>query len=83
MLGEKTTVDINRFDNYVMNILIPWNTKGGKPDLKNIGDKYQDNNEFILYTALSDAILNQIIDIIEGKDPPIVEPGCIVKPNFY
>ena len=37
---------------YAMHILIPKNTKSGEPKIKNIGDKFQDNNELIIQNML-------------------------------
>ena len=57
-------MDINGFDNYSVHILRPQNTESDELQLNLIGDKYQDKNDFILHNNLSDAILNQITDMI-------------------
>ena len=55
---------LNRFYNYAVHILIPQNTEGGGPELKNIGEKFQDNNELIIHNTIITAIWNQIDDMI-------------------
>ena len=46
---------INLFDNYFSHFLIPQNTESGEPELKNLGGKYQDKNDFIIHNDISDA----------------------------
>ena len=48
-------MDPNVFDNYAIHFLRPQNTESVKPDLNNIGDKYQHNNELVIHNDLSDA----------------------------
>ena len=43
----KPTVDINGLYNYAAHILRPQNTESGKPALKSVGGKSQDNNAII------------------------------------
>ena len=45
-------MDLNRFYNYAANIRIPENTESGEPELNNVGEKYQDNNELILHNNI-------------------------------
>ena len=45
----KTTVDLNGFYNYAVHILRPQNIESVEPELNNIGEKPQDNNEIILH----------------------------------
>ena len=49
-------MDINVFEKYDVNVLGLQNTKSGEPQLKDIGKKYQDKNEFIFHNNLSDSI---------------------------
>ena len=62
--GWKPTVDFNLFDNYAIHTLRTQNTESGEPETKNIGEKYQDNNEFIIHNDLINEIWNLITDII-------------------
>ena len=64
-------MDLNVFYNYAAHILIPQNTESGKPELRNVGDKYQDNNELIIQTTIINAKWNQIYDMIQP--PPHVQ----------
>ena len=61
-------MDLNGFKKDSVHVLIPLNNESGEPEIKNIGHKFQDKNEFIFRHALSDARLNQIIDVIEEKN---------------
>ena len=63
-------MDINGFYNYAAYILIPQNTESGEPELKNIWEKYQDNNELILCNTIINSRWNQITDMIRGFVPP-------------
>ena len=69
----KTTEGINGFDTYAVNVLVPPNTESDESDLNNITKKRQDKNKFSPCNALSDTLLNQILDIIVETDAPI--PG--------
>ena len=48
----------------VLHFLIPKNTGSGEPKIKEIGEKFQDNNEFILHKYLRNTRGNQVIDMI-------------------
>ena len=54
----KTIVDINRVLKYAVHILRPQNIESVEPELKNIGDKSQDNNEIVLHNNIINARLN-------------------------
>ena len=60
---------LNRSYNYDVHILRPQNTESGEPDLKNIGDKPQSNNELILHNTIINEIWNPITDMIQGFVP--------------
>ena len=49
-------MDINVFYNYATHILTPQNNEKGEPELKNVGEKPQDNNELILHKTIIDSI---------------------------
>ena len=55
-----------------MNVLGLKNTESGEPQLKDIGKKDQDKNEFIFHNNLSDSIWNKITDIIKRLISPII-----------
>ena len=52
----ENTLEINVFDNYAVHILRPQNTESGKPEKKDIRDKFHDKDDLI--------ILNYIINEI-------------------
>ena len=41
-------MELNRFYNYSVQILRPQDTESGEPELNNVGEKAQDNNEIII-----------------------------------
>ena len=43
---------LNGFDNYSVHVLIPKNTERNEPEINNIGDKFQDNNDLIIHNNL-------------------------------
>ena len=45
-------MDLNLFDNYSVRALRPQNTESIKLDIRNIGGKFQDNNDFIIHKNL-------------------------------
>ena len=50
MKGQvKPTMEFNAFENYAGHALRPQNAESGETDIKNIGEKFQDNNESILH----------------------------------
>ena len=50
MKGQvKPTMEFNAFENYAGHALRPQNDESGETDIKNIGEKFQDNNESILH----------------------------------
>ena len=51
----KHTVDLNGFDNYDINSSRPQNTESGKPEIKNIGEILQDENNSIICNNISNA----------------------------
>ena len=54
-----------------MHVLKPRNTKIGEPDIKKVGEKSQDNNEFIIHNNLINEGWNQTIDVIQEFEPPL------------
>ena len=48
-----------------MHVLRPKNTESGEQEVKNIGDKSQDNNELILQNVFRNERVNQNIDMIQ------------------
>ena len=48
-----------------MHIIIPQNTESGEPEIKNIGDKFQDKNELIIRNNLISERGKQNTDIIQ------------------
>ena len=54
---------------YSLHILRPQNTEIGGPELNNVGDKSQDNNELILHNTTINSISNQITAMIQGVGP--------------
>ena len=54
MVGVKTIVELNIFENYDVHVIIPQNNESGKLDQKNIGSNYQNNYEIILNKTISD-----------------------------
>ena len=57
---------------YYVHSLIPKKTESGEPQIKKIGEKLQDNNEFILHKNLKNSKGNQITDMIQEFDPPLM-----------
>ena len=49
-------MEITGIENYAVHILILKNTESGEPELKNIGEKYQDKNELILHKTIINVI---------------------------
>ena len=62
-------MDINEFYNYTARILRPQNTEIGEPDLNNVGEKPQDNNEPILQNTIINARENKISDMMQEFVP--------------
>ena len=62
-------MDINRFYNYSVHIQRPQNTETGEPELKNVGEKPQDNSELVNHSTIINAIWQQIYDMIQGFVP--------------
>ena len=62
-------MEINVFFNYAAHILKPQNTESGEPELNNIGDKSQDENELILHNTIVNARWNQISYMSQGFVP--------------
>ena len=58
-------MNLDRYDNYDLQILGPQHTESGEPEIKKIGDKFQDNNEFVLHNDLKSSRVNQITDMIQ------------------
>ena len=54
MVGGKSAVEFNGFGKYSMPILRPPNIETSEPEIKNISDKYQDKDNFILKNIISD-----------------------------
>ena len=55
--------------NYGVYILIIQNNESGEPEWNDIGKKYQDKNELILYNTIIYAKENQISDMSRGLAP--------------
>ena len=62
-------MDLNGLYNYSVHILRPQNTEIGEPELKNVGEKSQDNNGLIIHKTILYAGWNQISDMIQGFGP--------------
>ena len=60
---------LNGFYNYADHILRPQNTESGEPELNNVGDKSQDNNDIIIHNTIINTIWNQIDYMIQGFPP--------------
>ena len=45
-------MELKGFYKYAVHIPRPQNTKIGEPELKNVGEKTQDNNELILHKTI-------------------------------
>ena len=73
----KPTLEINIFYKYDAQILRPQNTEIGELELKNVGEKYQDNNELILQNTIINKLWNQIDDMIQGFAPLFQENSTI------
>ena len=63
---------LNQFDNYAVQVLRPQNTKSGELEIKKIGGKYKYNIQFVLHYYLRNVKLNQITNMINGFDLPIM-----------
>ena len=50
---------------YSVHIIIPQNTESGEPEIKNIGEKFQDKNELIIRNNLISERGKQNTDIIQ------------------
>ena len=57
------------FYKYAAHILGTQYTEIGEPELKNVGEKHQDNSELILHNTIINEIWNQISDTIQGFYP--------------
>ena len=67
-----------------MHILISPNIESGDPELNVISDKYQDKDNFIRNSALSDIKRNQIHNTIKDTYPTILkqlDEGTWIHPN--
>ena len=53
-------------NDYDVHVLIPQNNESGELEINNIGDHFQDNNEFILHNGLINERGNLITDIIQN-----------------
>ena len=58
-------MEVDRFYKYAVHVLRPQNTESGEPELKNIGEKLQYDNELILHNYLINAGWNQITETIK------------------
>ena len=56
-------MDIDGFYNYATHILKSQNNESGKPELSNIGEKYQDKNELIIHNTIINARWEKISDM--------------------
>ena len=59
-------MEFNGFFKFAVHILRPQNTESGEPELNNVGDKSQDNNEIIRHNTIINEILNQNTVRIQG-----------------
>ena len=62
-------MDLIIFYNYYVHILRPKNTESGEPELKNVGEKYQDRKKIILHKNIINTGQKQINDMIQGFEP--------------
>ena len=58
-------MEVDGFYKYAVHALRPQNTESGEPELKNIGEKLQYDNELILHNYLINAGWNQITEMIK------------------
>ena len=58
-----------RLYKYAVQILGPQNTESGEPELKNVGDKYQDKTELIIHETIINAGWNQVTNMIQWFAP--------------
>ena len=65
-------MELNIFENYYVHFLRQQNAESGELEPKDIGDKFQEKNEFILHNDLSDLRWKQIDDMMEKSYFPNV-----------
>ena len=63
---------LNDISNYAMHVLIPQNIKSGELEINSIGKKFKYKNEFIIHNDLRNARRNQITDMIQDFDLPLM-----------
>ena len=63
---------LNQFDNYAVQVLRPKNNKSGELEIKKIGGECKYNIQFVLHYYLRNVKLNQITNMINGFDLPIM-----------
>ena len=66
-------MELNGFDKYGVHALIPQNNENGGPEIKNIGEKFQDKNDPIIHNDIRNSRWNQITDMITEFDPALLE----------
>ena len=72
-------MEFNGFYNYDVHIQRPQNNESGEPELKNVGEKFQDNNDIIIHKNIINPRLNQSTDMVQGP-PPLLQ-GKLENPN--
>ena len=69
-ISSKNSLFVGRY--YAAHFLRPQNNESGEPDIKNIGDKSQDENKFILHNDIRNERGYQITDMIQEFDPSLL-----------
>ena len=64
-------MDLNRFDNYAVNILGPKNYENCELELKNIGRKYKDKIKLVHHNDIRNEKWNQIYKTNKEFTPPL------------
>ena len=57
---------------YAVILLRPQNTEIGEPEINNVGEKFQGKNEFIIHNNFINSRGNQITDMIQEFDSPLM-----------
>ena len=60
-------MEINEFENYTANKLRPQNTQSREPEIKTIGEKFQDKNEFIIHNDIINGMIQKFDPHLWGK----------------
>ena len=65
-------MNLNGFDNYDVHSLIQKNNESGEPEIKKIGEKLLDKNNYIICNSIRNERCNQINYRIQEFDPHIL-----------